>query len=93
MIILSSEMIRYAVIAYNCPKSGQTYLLVVRNADNACRPNRTRSVTRWDKTSGDALEEYTDAILITSAVGSCVENTRSGEKVNEINVFLEEDVM
>ena len=61
--------------------------------DNACRPIGTRSVTRRDETSGDVLEEYKDAILSTSAVGSCVEDTRSGEKVNEVNVFLEEDVM
>ena len=26
-------------------------------------------------------------------VGSCVEDTRYGEKVNEVNVFLEEDAM
>ena len=26
-------------------------------------------------------------------VGSCVEDTRSGEKVDEVNVLLEEDVM
>ena len=58
--------------------------------DNACQPNGTRLVTRQDKTSGDALEEYKDAILSTSVVGSCVEDTRSIEKVDEVNVFLEE---
>ena len=42
--------------------------------DNACRPNRTRSVTRQDETSSNALEECMDAILSTSAVGSCVDN-------------------
>ena len=50
-------------------------------------------MTRQDKTSGDALEEYMDAILSTSAVGSCVENTKSGEKVDKVKVLLEEDVM
>ena len=44
-------------------------------------------------TFGDSLEEYKDAILSISAVGSCVEDTRSGKEVNEVNVFLEEDVM
>ena len=39
--------------------------------------------------SGDSLEEYKDAILSTSVVGSCVEDTRSGEEVYEVNVFLE----
>ena len=34
-----------------------------------------------------------NAILSTSAVESCVENTRSREKVDEFNVFLEKDVM
>ena len=38
-------------------------------------------------------EEYKDAILSTSVVGSCVEDTRSGEKVDQVNVFLEEDEM
>ena len=37
--------------------------------DNACRLIRTRSVTRRDETSCDALEEYMDATLSTSAVG------------------------
>ena len=46
--------------------------------DNDCRPNRTWSVTRRDETSGDALEEYMDAILSTSGVGFCAENTKSG---------------
>ena len=50
-------------------------------------------MTRRDETSGDALEEYKDAILSTSAVGSCVEETRSGEKVYGVNVFLEEYAM
>ena len=50
-------------------------------------------MTRRDKTSGDALEEYINAILSTSAVGSCVEIIRSGEKVDKVNVFLEEYVM
>ena len=57
---------------------------------NACRPNGTRSVTRRYETSGDALEEYKDTILSISVVGSCVEDTRSGEKFYEVNVFLEE---
>ena len=61
--------------------------------NNACRPIGTRSVIRRDEMSGDALEEYKDAILSTSAVGSCVEDTRSGKEVNEVNAFLEEDVM
>ena len=61
--------------------------------DNACRPFRTRSVTRRDETSGDALEEYKDAILSTSTVGECVEDTRSGKEVDEVNILLEEDVM
>ena len=61
--------------------------------DNACWPNGNLSVTRRGETSGDALEEYMDAILRTSAVGSCVEDTKSGENVDEVNVFLEEDVM
>ena len=43
--------------------------------------------------SGDALEEYKDATLSTSAVGSCVEDTRSVKKVDEVNIFLEEDAM
>ena len=34
-----------------------------------------------------------DAILITYAFGSFVEETRSVEEVYEVNVFLEEDVM
>ena len=50
-------------------------------------------MTRQDKTSGDALEEYKDAILITYVVGSCVDDTRSGEKFNKVNVLLEEYVM
>ena len=50
-------------------------------------------MTRRDETSGDALEEYKDAILSTSAVGSCVEDTRSGKEVDDVNIFLEEDVM
>ena len=61
--------------------------------NNACRPIRTRSLTRRDETSGDALEEYKDSILSTSAVGSCVEDTRSRKEVDEVNVFLQEDVM
>ena len=48
--------------------------------DNACRPNGTRSVTRWDETSGDALEEYMDAILSNSAVGSFVEETNQEKR-------------
>ena len=50
-------------------------------------------MNRRDKTSGDALKEYMDAILSTYAVGSCVEDNRSGEKVDEVNVFLEEYAM
>ena len=50
-------------------------------------------MTRQDKTSGDALEEYKDGIISTYAVESCVEDTKSGEKFNEVNVFLEEYVM
>ena len=50
-------------------------------------------MTRRDETSGDALEEYKYDIRSTSAVGSCVEDTRSGEKVNKVNVSLEEDAM
>ena len=50
-------------------------------------------MTRRDKTSGDALEEQMDAIIGTSAVGSCIEDTRSGEEVDKVNVFLEEDAM
>ena len=46
-----------------------------------------------DELSCDALEEYKDAILSTSAIGSCVEDTRSGKEVDEVNIFLEEDVM
>ena len=61
--------------------------------DNACRPIGTLSVTRRDETSGDALEEYDDAILSTSVVGSCVEETRSGKEVDELNIFLEEYAM
>ena len=61
--------------------------------DNACQPNGTRLVTRRDKTSGDALEEYMDAILSISEFGSCLEDTRSGENFDEVNVFLEEDFM
>ena len=61
--------------------------------DNACRTIGTQSVTRRDETSGDALEEYKDAIPSTSAVGSCVEDTRSGKEVDEVDIFLEEDVM
>ena len=57
--------------------------------DNDCRPNRTRLVTRWDETSGDAPEEYMDAILSTSAVGSCVEDTRSVKEVDEVNSIFE----
>ena len=57
--------------------------------DNACRTNGTLSVTRRDETSGDALEEYRDASISTSAVGSFVEDTRSGKEVNEVNAFLE----
>ena len=57
--------------------------------DNACRPIITLLVTRRYETSGDALEEYKDAILSTSTVGSCVEDTRSGKEVNEVNIFLE----
>ena len=61
--------------------------------DNACRPIGTQSVTRRDETSGDAMEEYKDAILSTSAVGSCVEDTRSEKEVDEVNIFLEADEM
>ena len=50
-------------------------------------------MTRRDETSGDALEKYKDAILSTSAVGSCVEDTRSGKEFDEVNIFLEEDAM
>ena len=50
-------------------------------------------MTRRDETSGDALEKYKDAILITSTVGSCVEDTRSGKEVDEVNIFLEKYVM
>ena len=46
-------------------------------------------MNRRDETSGDVLEEYKDAILSTSTVGSCVEDTRSGEEVYEVKIFLE----
>ena len=46
--------------------------------DNACRTNATQSMTRREKTSGDALEEYMDVILSTSAIGSYVEDTIDG---------------
>ena len=57
--------------------------------DNDCQPIGTGLVTRRDETSGDNLEEYKDAILSTSTVGSCVEDTRSGEEVYEVKIFLE----
>ena len=46
-------------------------------------------MTWRDEASGDALEESVDAILSTYVFGSCVEGTRSGEEVYEVNVFLE----
>ena len=56
--------------------------------DNTCRPIGTRSVTWRDETYGDALEEYKDVIISTSAVGSCVEDTRSGKEVDEVEMSL-----
>ena len=50
-------------------------------------------MTWRDETYGDAMEESMDTILRNSAVGSCVEDTRSGEEIKEVNVFLEEDTM
>ena len=61
--------------------------------DNACRSIGTRLVTSRDEMYDDSLEEYKDAIISTSAVGSCVEDTRSGKEVDEVNIFLEEDAM
>ena len=78
---------------YSSIRAGNDNDMETISIDNACRPNGTRSVTRRDETSGDALEEYKDAILSTSMFGSCVEDTSSGEKVDEVNVFLEEDAM
>ena len=69
-------------------RAGNDNDMDIISIDNACRPIGTRSVTRRDETSGDALEEYKDAILRTSTVGSCVEDTRSGKEVDEVNVFL-----
>ena len=74
-------------------RDGNNNNMEMISIDNACRPIGTRSVTRQDETSGDALEEYKDSILSSSAVGSCVEDTRYGKEVNEVNVFLEEDAM
>ena len=34
-----------------------------------------------------------EAIISTSEVGQCVEDTRYEEKVDEVNIFLEEDAM
>ena len=45
-------------------------------------------MTRRDEKSSDALEEYKDAILSTSVVGSCVEDTRSGEKVDKVEINM-----
>ena len=74
-------------------KAGNENYKEMISIDNACWPIRTRLVTRRDETSGDDLKEYKDAILSTSAFGSCVEDTRSGKEVDEVNIFLEEDVM
>ena len=70
-------------------RAGNDNYIETISIDNACRPNGTRSMTRQDKT----MEEYMNDILSTSAVGSCVEDTRSEENFDEVNVFLEEDAM
>ena len=74
-------------------RAGKDNDMEMISIDNACRPIGTRSLTRRDETFGDSLEEYKDAILSISAVGSCVEDTRSGKEVDEVNIFLEEDAM
>ena len=74
-------------------RAGNDNEMEMTSIDNACRPIGTRAVTMRDETSGYALEEYKDNILSISAVGSCVQDTRSGKEVDEVNIFLEGDVM